>query len=189
LPGETVSSIDRDGDGFRVTTGSGAVLEADLVVAGLGIEPRSELAESAGLAVSDGIHVDDHGRVGGRDDVFAAGDVARFPATVLGTDLRIEPEDHAKSHRARAGAHMAGADEAYDPLPFFYPDLFDLGYEAVGLVDSRLHTVAEWQEPYHKGVVGYVDEDGRPRGFLLWDVWGKVDEATELIRAGRPLDT
>ena len=189
LPGETVSSIDRDGDGFRVTTDSGAVLEADLVVAGLGIEPRSELAESAGLTVSDGIHVDERGRVGGRDDVFAAGDVARFPATVLGTDLRIEHEDHAKSHGARVGANMAGADEPYDHLPFFYSDLFDLGYEAVGLVDSRLQTVAEWQEPYRKGVVGYVDEDGRPRGFLLWDVWGKVDEATELIRAGRPLDT
>ena len=83
---------------------------------------------------------------------------------------------------------MAGAATAYDHLPFFYSDLFDLGYEAVGDVDSRLATVAEWVEPNRKGVVGYVDDDGRARGFLLWDVWGKVDAARELIRAGATLD-
>jgi hypothetical protein len=84
---------------------------------------------------------------------------------------------------------MAGADEPYDHLPFYYSDLFDVGYEAVGQVDSRLQTIAEWEEPNRKGVVGYVDEGGRPRGFLLWDVWGKVEAATDLIRTGRTLDT
>jgi len=188
LAGEKVNRIGREGEGFRLTTGAGATLEAGIVVAGLGIEPRTDLAESAGLPVDDGIRVDDRGRVGGRDDVFAAGDVARFPAGALGTDLRVEHEDHAKSHGARVGANMAGADEPYDHLPFFYSDLFDVGYEAVGQVDSRLRTIAGWGEPYRKGVVGYVDEDGRPRGFLLWDVWGKVEAATDLIRTGRTLD-
>jgi 3-phenylpropionate/trans-cinnamate dioxygenase ferredoxin reductase component len=187
--GERVSGIDRAGDGFRVTTESGGSLEAGIVVAGLGIEPRTDLAEAAGLPVEDGIRVDDRGRVGGRDDVFAAGDVARFPASALGIDLRIEHEDHAKSHGARVGANMAGADEPYDHLPFFYSDLFDLGYEAVGQVDSRLTTVAEWEKPNRTGIVGYVDENGRARGFLLWDVWGKVEAATELIRLGRKLDS
>ena len=189
LAGERVSGIDRAGDRFRVVTGGGGRLEAGIVVAGLGIEPRTELAEAAGLPVENGIRVDDRGRVVGWDDVFAAGDVARFPASALGTDLRIEHEDHAKSHGARVGANMAGADEPYDHLPFFYSDLFDLGYEAVGLVDSRLRAVAAWEEPNRKGIVGYVDEDGRPRGFLLWDVWGKVDAATELIEAGGTLDS
>jgi hypothetical protein len=82
---------------------------------------------------------------------------------------------------------MAGADEPYHHLPFFYSDLFDLGYEAVGDVDSQLDTTAEWAEPNRKGVVAYV-EDGRPRGFLLWDVWDKVDDARALIRAGEPID-
>lgn len=82
---------------------------------------------------------------------------------------------------------MAGADEPYDHLPFFYSDMFDLGYEAVGEVDSRLDTVAEWAQPHRKGVVCYRDGDGRPRGFLLWDVWSKVDAARELIRTGAPL--
>ena len=74
---------------------------------------------------------------------------------------------------------MAGADEPYDYLPYFYSDLFELGYEAVGDADSRLEMTAEWAEPNRKGVVCYVEE-GRPRGFLLWDVWDKVDAAREL---------
>ena len=120
-------------------------------------------------------------------DVFAAGDVARFPVAALGGTRRVEHEDHANTHGRVVGANMAGADEPYDHLPFFYSDLFDLGYEAVGDVDSRLDTIAEWAEPNRKGVVCYVDGDGRARGFLLWDVWGKVDAARELIRAGVPV--
>jgi NADPH-dependent 2,4-dienoyl-CoA reductase/sulfur reductase-like enzyme len=188
LTGETVESVARSDGGFVVTTGSGRTIDADVVVAGLGIEPQTELAEAAGLPVENGIVVDDRGRVDGRDDLFAAGDVARFPATALGTETRVEHEDHAKSHGKQVGANMAGADEPYEHLPFFYSDLFDLGYEAVGEVDSRLRTVAEWADPYRKGVVAYVDDEGRPRGFLLWDVWGKVDDATALIRAGEPVD-
>jgi 3-phenylpropionate/trans-cinnamate dioxygenase ferredoxin reductase component len=84
---------------------------------------------------------------------------------------------------------MAGAQTPYEHLPFFYSDLFDLGYEAVGDVDSRLDTVEEWVEPNRKGVVGYVDGDGKARGFLLWDVWDKVDSARELIEAGTTVDT
>jgi NADPH-dependent 2,4-dienoyl-CoA reductase/sulfur reductase-like enzyme len=187
LPGEHVESVSRNGT-FTVTTASGKTIEADVVVAGLGIEPRTDLAAEAGLPTDNGIPVDDRGRVAGRDDVFAAGDVARFPATALGTETRVEHEDHAKSHGAAVGANMAGADEPYDHLPFFYSDLFDLGYEAVGEVDSRLRTVEAWTEPNKKGVVAYVDDAGRPRGFLLWDVWGKVEAATSLIKAGQPVD-
>jgi hypothetical protein len=83
---------------------------------------------------------------------------------------------------------MAGAGAPYTNLPFFYSDLFELGYEAVGEVDSRLEAKAAWAEPNRKGVVCYVDGDGRPRGFLLWDVWGKVDDARALIEAREPLE-
>jgi len=188
VAGELVASVERDGDRFRVTTQGGATLEADVVVAGLGIVPRDELAVAAGLPTGNGIPVDDRGRVGGRDDVFAAGDVASFPARDLGRELRVEHEDHAKSHGRQVGRNMAGADEPYDHLPFFYSDLFELGYEAVGELDSRLDTVAEWVEPNRKGVVCYLDAERRPRGFLLWDVWGKVDAGRELIRAGATLE-
>jgi 3-phenylpropionate/trans-cinnamate dioxygenase ferredoxin reductase component len=188
VAGELVAGVDRDGDRFRVTTEGGTAHDADVVVAGLGIVPRDELAAASGLPADNGIPVDDRGRIAGRDDVFGAGDVARFPARDLGQDLRVEHEDHAKSHGHQVGRNMAGANEPYDHLPFFYSDMFELGYEAVGELDSRLDTIAEWAEPHRKGVVCYRDTEGRPRGFLLWDTWGKVEAATELIRAGAPVE-
>ena len=144
LPGELVSGVERGGDGLSVRLKSGRTLQADAVVAGLGIEPATELAEAAGLEVDDGIVVDEYGRAGDTGDVYAAGDVARFPSTVLGIDIRVEHEDHANSHGRAVGANMAGAGEPYTHLPFFYSDLFELGYEAVGEVDSRRETLAEW---------------------------------------------
>jgi 3-phenylpropionate/trans-cinnamate dioxygenase ferredoxin reductase subunit len=185
LPEELVETI---ADG-KVRSNRGTVIDADAVVAGLGIVPVTDLAEAAGLPVDDGILVDEYGRVEGRDDVFAAGDVARFPVSALDGTRRVEHEDHANTHGRAVGANMAGANKPYEHLPFFYSDLFDLGYEAVGDVDSRLATVAEWTEPNRKGVVAYVDGEGRARGFLLWDVWGKVDSARELIRADAVVDT
>ncbi len=187
VAGGLVGGVERRDGGYRVTVDGGGAFDADVVVAGLGIVPRDELAADSGMATDNGIPVDDRGRVAGHDDVFAAGDVARFPARDLGRELRVEHEDHAKSHGRQVGRNMAGADEPYDHLPFFYSDLFELGYEAVGELDSRLETVAEWAEPHRKGVVCYQDAEGRPRGFLLWDVWGKVDAATDLSRAAAPV--
>jgi 3-phenylpropionate/trans-cinnamate dioxygenase ferredoxin reductase subunit len=187
VPLARVHGVERTPDGYRVALEDGRTLEADLVVAGLGIEPRTDLAQEAGLPVDDGIVVDEHGRLAGWDGVFAAGDVARFPEAVVGR-TRVEHEDHAKSHGKSVGRNMAGADEPYDHLPFFYSDLFDAGYEAVGDVSSRHETLEEWAEPNRKGVVAYLDGERRPRGFLLWDVWGKVGAATALIRAGEPVD-
>jgi 3-phenylpropionate/trans-cinnamate dioxygenase ferredoxin reductase component len=179
MPGASVAGIERD----RITLGDGRTLEADAVVAGIGIEPNVELAAAAGLPVTNGIVVDALGRVGGRGNVFAAGDVARFPVPALGGDLRVEHEDHAKSHGRRVGANMAGAAEPYDHLPFFYSDLFDLGYEAVGQLDSRLQTIVELGELDDEGLVYYLDAEGAPRGVLLWNLFGHVDEARELIYA------
>jgi 3-phenylpropionate/trans-cinnamate dioxygenase ferredoxin reductase component len=187
LTGTSVTAIERAAGKLRVETGDGRVLESDAVVAGLGIAPRTELAEAAGLVVSDGIVVDDRGRVDGRDDVFAAGDVARFPTAALGGTMRVEHEDHAKTHGRHVGANMAGADEAYDHLPFFYSDLFDLGYEAVGELDSRMRAIADWADVGHDGTVYYVDDEGAPRGVLLWNRFGQVDAARDLIRGAVPM--
>ena len=81
---------------------------------------------------------------------------------------------------------MAGADIPYDHLPFFYSDLFDLGYEAVGELDSRLQTIADVNELGEDGIVYYLDGEERPRGVLLWNLFGQVDAARDLIRAGEP---
>jgi hypothetical protein len=81
---------------------------------------------------------------------------------------------------AAAGRSMAGAPTRYTHLPFFYSDLFDLGYEAVGDLDSRLQTEAEWKVPFREGIVYYLAEN-RVRGVLLWNTWGQVEKARELI--------
>jgi NADPH-dependent 2,4-dienoyl-CoA reductase/sulfur reductase-like enzyme len=157
----------------------------DGVVAGIGIEPSVQVARDAGLEVNDGIVVDESLRTR-HPDVFAAGDVAAFPNRSLGERIRVEHEDAANSTGRVAGHNMAGAEDAYRELPFFYSDLFDMGYEAVGDTDSRLETVMDWKEPFRQGVVYYL-ADGRVRGVLLWDVWEKVDEARELIASPGPL--
>jgi hypothetical protein len=77
---------------------------------------------------------------------------------------------------------MAGDAQPYHHLPYFYSDLFELGYEAVGDLDARLETVVDWEEPHHKGVIYYLKQ-GRVRGVLSWDVWEQVEAARSLIAA------
>jgi 3-phenylpropionate/trans-cinnamate dioxygenase ferredoxin reductase component len=188
LTRESVTRVERTSRGASVTLGSGTVVEADAVVAGIGITPRTELAAAAGIRVDDGVVVDAYGRAEGRSDVFAAGDVANFPSAALGRRMRVEHEDHAKSHGAAVGANMAGAETPYTHLPLFYSDMFDLGYEAVGEIDARMRHHENWVDPNREGIVTYVDERDRPRGFLLWNTWDKADAARDLIRGGLPVE-
>ncbi len=181
--GESVRRVVRTGSQFTVETEHGPVT-ADAVIAGLGIIPATELASAAGLEVNDGIVVDGQLRTSNHD-IFAAGDVARAFAPALGS-MRVEHEDNAVTMGHAAGRAMAGDDTAYTHIPFFYSDLFDLGYEAVGQTDSRMETVADWKEEFKEGVVYYLS-DGRVKGVLLWGVFGQVDAARELITDSRPL--
>ncbi len=88
---------------------------------------------------------------------------------------------------AVAGRNMAGAAEEYRHLPYFYSDLFDLGYEAVGEFGAGLDIVEDWKEPFRKGVVYYL-RAGQVRGVLLWNTWGEVDTARRLITGEETLD-
>jgi len=165
-------------------TQSGTDVVADAVVAGIGILPNIELAKQAGLQVGRGILVDEN-LLTSQPDIYAAGDVAEFFNPALGKRLRVEHEDNANTMGRMAGHNMAGASEPYHHLPFFYSDLFELGYEAVGELDSRLATVSDWEEPYQKGVVYYLNEE-RVRGVLLWNVWNKISAARQLIAEPGP---
>ena len=169
----------------QVETASERGIPVDGVVAGIGTQPNVDLAQAAGLAVDGGIVVDPFLRTS-HADVFAAGDVAAFCVAALGERRRVEHEDNAKTMGRFAGRAMAGAPEPYDHLPFFYSDLFDLGYEAVGDLDPRLETVADWKTPNREGVVYYLGDD-RVRGVLLWNVWDQVDAARRLIAAPGPI--
>jgi NADPH-dependent 2,4-dienoyl-CoA reductase/sulfur reductase-like enzyme len=186
LAGTTVTDVARSGSSFTVTTRSvdSALtrdIEVDGVVAGIGTRPNVELAIAAGLAVDDGIVVDEFLRTS-HPDVYAAGDVASFWQPALGRRQRVEHEDNATTMGRAAGRAMAGEPAPYEHLPFFYSDLFDLGYEAVGDLDARLHVEAAWDEPYRQGVLTYRS-DGRVRGVLLWNVWDQLDAARARIAA------
>jgi NADPH-dependent 2,4-dienoyl-CoA reductase/sulfur reductase-like enzyme len=184
LAGETATGLEGEGTDLTLVTASGRRLAVNGVVAGIGIQPNVELAQAAGLVVDDGIVVDERLRTSD-PNVFAAGDVARFPDALLGERRRVEHEDAANSLGGAAGRVMAGEEATYDSSPMFYSDMFDLGYEAVGQIDSRLETVADWKEPNREGVVYYLG-GGRVKGVLLWNVWDQVDKARALLAEAGP---
>jgi len=182
--GVSVKDIQKHANKYRIVTDKGEVIQVDGVVAGIGIQPNVELARAAALPVGHGIVVDDTLHAG-HPDIFAAGDVAEFNNLTLGKRLRLEHEDNANTMGKQAGRNMAGANEPFHYLPYFYSDLFELGYEAVGELDSRMETVVDWVEPFKKGVVYYLAA-GRVRGVLLWNVWDTIPKARLLIAEPGP---
>jgi 3-phenylpropionate/trans-cinnamate dioxygenase ferredoxin reductase component len=185
---ERVRGVERQGDRFVVYMGSdGASLVVDAVIAGVGIDPSVALAKTAGLDVRNGIVVDELLRTSA-PDIFAAGDVANFPCPALEQRIRCEHEDNAAVMGRTAGHNMTGRSEPYRHLPFFYSDLFDLGYEAVGEIDSRLEIVEDWDEKFRKGLIYYL-KDSCVRGVLLWNNFGLVGAARELIMSRQQIRT
>ena len=182
VTGDTAASVQKEDDHITVRTGSGRAFDVTAVVAGIGIHPNLDLAKEAGLKVNDGIIVNEHLETSA-PDIYAAGDVANFFHSGLEKRTRVEHENNAVEMGKTAGRNMAGASDSYTYIPMFYSDLFDLGYEAVGELSSKLKMVEDWhEEPFKKGVVYYLDDDSRVRGVLLWNVWEKVDEARALMR-------
>ncbi len=173
--------------GVELTLSDGQTRRFDVVVAGLGVTPNTDLAQRAGLAVDNGVVVDAQLRTSGAG-VWAAGDVANFHSVALDQRMRVEHEDAAVSMGRHAGLAMAGRAADYAVQPMFYSDLFDLGYEAIGRLDTRLQVVEDWTTPNREGVVYYLDA-GRVRGVLLWNVWDQVDAARELLAQPGPFDT
>jgi 3-phenylpropionate/trans-cinnamate dioxygenase ferredoxin reductase subunit len=184
IAGDAVSGLEKIGDRFTVRTKGSRTFEVDGVVAGIGVRPNVELALQAGLQVDNGIIVDEH-LLTSAPDIFAAGDVARFFHSTLRKGVRVEHEDNALRMGKLAGRNMAGALEPYTHIPMFYSDLFELGYEAVGELSSKLETLADWEEPFKKGVVYYLNE-GRLKGILLWNLWDAVPEARALLSVMGP---
>jgi 3-phenylpropionate/trans-cinnamate dioxygenase ferredoxin reductase component len=185
LSGEKPAAIARTGNTFLTATESGKKVESDFVIVGIGIEPELGLAERAGLLIENGIAVDEYLRTS-NPDIFAAGDNAFFPYQSLGAKMRMEHWDNAINQGKWAGRNMAGANEPFTYMPYFFSDLFEFGYEAVGDVDSRLDTVADWRKENDTGVI-YYHKDYTVRGIMLCNIWGKVDTAREMIRSQKKL--
>jgi len=180
LTGEKPASFQRKDGRFVTRIASGKEIESDMVIVGVGVAPSLDLPRKAGLQTADGIIVDEYLQAS-LPDIYAAGDIAFFPYQALGKQTHVEHWDNALNQGKCAGRNMAGARESYTYMPYFFSDLFELGYEAVGEVDSQLETFADWQKENDTGVIYYLKE-GKVRGAMMCNVWDKVEAARELIR-------
>ena len=180
VPGAFVSEV---AEGPTLTFRNGDTVTADLVLLALGARLNTGLAEKAGLTMVDrAVEVDDRMR-SSAPDVYVAGDLANYPDVRLGR-RHVEHVDQAERTGATAGANMAGGDEVYDYTPIFWSDMFDLGYEAVGDLNSSLTMREFYNEDDSSAVVWYLDGENNVRGVLLWNTWGKTKVAREYL--GKP---
>jgi 3-phenylpropionate/trans-cinnamate dioxygenase ferredoxin reductase component len=188
LNGYLVESISKADEGYEVNykhVDQDEVKQEtfDGVIVGIGIKPNVYLAEAAGLEVDDGIVVNETLQTS-NPDIFAAGDVAFFLNPGLGKRVRVEHEDNANRMGAAAGNNMSAEMKIYDHFPFFYSDLFDLGYEAVGEMNKDFEIFEDWVDEFKKGAIYYLD-NGKIRGLIFWNLWGQVDKGSKLISEGK----
>jgi len=167
---------------FVTHTRTGRELRSDMLLVGAGITPNVDLASSAGIDTSNGVVVDEHLQAS-HPDVYAAGDNAFFPYTALAQRMRVEHWDNALSQGLCAGRNMAGAGQAYDHMPYFWSDLFEYGYEAVGDINSTLQTFPDWIEENRTGVIYYI-KLGHVVGVMTCNIYGKMDAVREALSSG-----
>jgi len=179
---DTPATIERKDGKYFTQTHDGRQITTDLLVIGAGIRPLDELARMAGLQVENGIVVNSLLETS-MPGIYAAGDIASFPYLALGKQMRVEHWDNAIMMGKWAGRNMAGAEQPYDYMPYFYSDLFEFGYEAVGDVSSKLATYSDLPGNGETGVIYYL-QDNQVRGVMLCNIFGKVEEARTLIRQG-----
>jgi len=180
LTGEKPDSFQKKDGRFITRTASSKELESDMVIVGVGVAPSLDLPRRAGLQTANGVIVDEYLQAS-LPDIYAAGDIALFPYQILGKQTRVEHWDNALNQGKYAGRNMVGARESYTYMPYFFSDLFEFGYEAVGEVDAQLETFFDWQKENDTGVIYYLRE-GKVRGVMMCNVWDRVDAARELIR-------
>ena len=173
-------------EGGRVALAGGRAVECDHVVVGIGVAPRTALAEAAGLEVENGILVDERLRASA-DGVFAAGDVANAAHPLLGTRLRVEHWHNALEQGPAAARSMLGTGEPYDRIPYFFSDQYDVGMEYAGYA-------AEWDEVVFRGdvdgreFIAFWLKDGRVLAGMNVNIWDVTDDIQALIRSGATVD-
>ncbi len=181
-----IEAIVGDGAAQGVRSTEGAVIEGDLVVVGVGVSPRDELAREAGLTLENGIVVDEFLRTSAVD-VFAAGDVAATWNRLYNERIRTEHWANALNQGQTAALNMLGRDAAYTKLPYFYSDQYDLGMEYNGYA-------SDWDRVVLRGdVAGRVFlafwvKDGRVLAGMNANVWSQGDQIEALVRSGATID-
>jgi 3-phenylpropionate/trans-cinnamate dioxygenase ferredoxin reductase component len=177
-----------DGRVASVTLDDGTSLPADAVVVGVGITPAVELAQSAGLAVDNGVLVDAALRTSD-PDVYAAGDVANADNPLLGKHIRVEHWQNALDGGPAAARSMLGQDVVYDRVPYFFTDQYDLGMEYTGYAEpgSYDQVVFRGDVPGREFVAFWL-ADGRVLAGMNVNVWDVAEDVERIVRSGAPVD-
>ena len=175
--------------GTGVRLGDGSEVTADAVVIGVGVRPRTELAEAAGLDVDNGVLVDAALRTSD-PAIFAVGDIANHAHPVLGQRIRVEHWATALNQPKAVGATIAGAEQAYENLPYFYSDQFDLGMEYVGYAPpgGYARVVTRGDVAGREFVAFWLDGDDRILAAMNVNVWDVPDAVKPLITARTRVD-
>ncbi|QTX03998.1 NAD(P)/FAD-dependent oxidoreductase [Agromyces archimandritae] len=177
----------READGAvdAVLTADGAIHEADIVVVGIGAAPNTALAASAGLTIEDGIATDAAFRTSA-PEVFAVGDAASTLNPTLGRRIRVEHWANALNAGYAAGRSMAGERIAYDEIPYFYTDQYDLGMEYSGYGERAAHArLVIRGDLASREFIGFWLDEGRVVAGMNVNVWEVNDTVQQLIRSGR----
>jgi 3-phenylpropionate/trans-cinnamate dioxygenase ferredoxin reductase subunit len=170
----------------RVRTSDGQELACDFVVVGVGVQPRTRLAEGAGLAVENGILVDEHLQTS-VPGVFAAGDVANAQHPFYGQRIRVEHWANALNQGAAAARNMLERREPYDTIPYFYSDQYDLGMEYAGHASTWDRIVFRGDPASREFIAFWVVEDRVVAGTNV-NVWDVTDQIQQLIRSRTQVD-
>jgi 3-phenylpropionate/trans-cinnamate dioxygenase ferredoxin reductase subunit len=183
---EEISVTGGRASGVRLADGS--QVEADVVIVGVGITPNSQLAEAAGLEAGNGIVVD-AALKSSDPDIFAAGDVASAYHPLLGRHIRVEHWANALNQPQAAARAMLGQDVAYDRVPYFYTDQYDLGMEYAGYVEPGGYDQVVFRgEVDKREFVAFWLSGGRVLAGMNVNVWDVNDAIQDLVRGGRPVD-
>jgi 3-phenylpropionate/trans-cinnamate dioxygenase ferredoxin reductase component len=186
LMGTGVEAFEGDKAVERVRTSDGRELECDFVVVGVGVEPRTQLATQAGLAVDNGISVDKHLQTS-VPGVFAAGDVANAHHPFYGEQIRVEHWANALNQGPAAARNMLDLTVAYDRLPYFFSDQYDVGMEYSGFARTWDRVVFRGDPSTREFVAFWLVEDRVVAGMNL-NVWDITDSIQRLIRERVPVD-
>ncbi|MGH2771486.1 MAG: NAD(P)/FAD-dependent oxidoreductase [Actinomycetota bacterium] len=170
----------------RVRTDDGTTIDCDFVVAGVGVSPRTELAQVAGLEVDNGIVVDEFLETSIRD-VFAAGDVANPWHPFYGRRIRVEHWDNAIHQGRVAAKNMLGQKVAYDRIPYFFSDQYDVGMEYSGYATKWDQVVFRGDTESREFIAFWIDA-GRVVAAMNVNVWEVTDPLQAMIRSQRPVD-
>jgi 3-phenylpropionate/trans-cinnamate dioxygenase ferredoxin reductase subunit len=170
----------------RVRTTDGRELECDFVVVGVGVQPRTALAAQAGLAVDNGILVDEHLQTEA-PGVFAAGDVANAYHPFYGERIRVEHWANALHQGPVAARAMLGEPDVYDRLPYFFSDQYDVGMEYAGFARTWDRVVFRGDPATREFIAFWLTGDRVVAGMNV-NVWDVTDPIQRLIRQRSPVD-